>query len=455
MTNLRAFSALGVTILLTVLAINCLAPSAGFSRGGSGTGGGVVYVCHKDGKQTVRLVDSYQQLKNDGVVSKDIWPDAVLSAAAARLDKENPDIFYEHPFVTGKRVSLGWMLIYRWKGLAATQVATEKPLPLLPDANILPGEIPKDCQVEQLAIQDIDIGRLRMRSDLVYELSHLERGLFWVHEALISLRDKPGASTAPIREKIVEIISAFDFTSLANSFVVPRPDVYRGSIEEQQAGQVLNSGPCREYLRYKADMGKEWLAQRFAKKTLSNCEHAIQLANTGAAKQAALENFPFLLRVPKTLECLAVGDDQRDPTWKLNSLTLIRTEGSGESQDYAHNKYRFDLNVNGKTSSVVADHAWFETGGRGTINEVSHLASFMIQAANETTTRSISNGKSHTLATILDLRDFDERTGLFYGSLARRLRLVSVDTDLNSPPIKEARFGIACWSVDVEFSAPK
>lgn len=129
-------------------------------------------------------------------------PVNLVSATSKLLDIIKPEKIYPHPVVKNETVTLGWLINYRHQQLNfEPNYSGDKKLFALNDDMIAAQAIPEGCIKTQLAVQDIPSMKVQ-QSPLVYQLTWPERGFLELHETLISLRDKPGKDTTPIREQV-------------------------------------------------------------------------------------------------------------------------------------------------------------------------------------------------------------------------------------------------------------
>ncbi|MCK5073826.1 MAG: hypothetical protein KAQ98_10400 [Bacteriovoracaceae bacterium] len=89
-------------------------------------------------------------------------------------------------------------------------IYVDKKLPELDDDNISKRWIGKRCKKIQLAIQQIPKKEVRINNKLYKKLSSIEKVLFKIHEALISLRNTSG-DTTQIRDKVFDTINCDNF----------------------------------------------------------------------------------------------------------------------------------------------------------------------------------------------------------------------------------------------------
>ena len=71
----------------------------------------------------------------------------------------------------------------------------------LDNDNIEIRNLPSGCSKVQLAVQDFELSRVRVRRDLYADLTDAERAIFQVHEALIGIRGT-SEDTTPIRKQV-------------------------------------------------------------------------------------------------------------------------------------------------------------------------------------------------------------------------------------------------------------
>jgi hypothetical protein len=176
-----------------------------FAKGGAiDSGGGVVVVCKEGRDEKVYLADIFKEsrIKRFGTSAKDTTSnlDSAFASFVKVIDRIHPDKVFATP--EGADVTLGGILAYKRSKLSFVDGGE---LELLNDDHI--SELPEGCHKEQLAIQEISTGVVRVNKRLLAGLGYVEQAFFQLHEALIAWRAAPGESTASIRGQVESVLN--------------------------------------------------------------------------------------------------------------------------------------------------------------------------------------------------------------------------------------------------------
>ena len=193
---------------ITILSLSTLAIAEGHD-----TGGGDAIICTerkagKDFKQPY-FADTFA-LRNSAAATflNQMSAESGQKFLIALLEELKPEKTYPHPHLKGEKVSHAWMVnylmrsaMYRWHIEDADEAVFE-----LEDDNIILEQYPENCrEKKQLAIQNIDQRIIRYNHRTLYKMKSFDRLAFRYHEALIALRDQPGADTTPLRESVHDL----------------------------------------------------------------------------------------------------------------------------------------------------------------------------------------------------------------------------------------------------------
>ena len=294
-----------------------LALAANAGAFGKEGGGGKGFVCRNaDLSETVYLADTYDLARSGALDS--LAPqeaDSTVAAVAEIIEKTDPRRVFEHPLRPNHKVSLAWMLEFKYAALK-WNVATF--VPPLDDDHI--ANVPRGCVKVQLAAQNVATGMIDENFVLTQEMKWIERGFLGVHETLVSLRGEPGADTSPIRQSVAAYAAALE------SAIVSLPQVLK-----EYVGQIS-----------KPPTTPTEAAQRFYR--LNNCFDAIRRMNAPQSGSEAkflsdcrkaervvdrIRNtkIPSLRRAPEFFNCMTTYSPSGERT--ARRFQLRRISGGG------------------------------------------------------------------------------------------------------------------------------
>lgn len=411
-----------------IFSILMLTASTAIATGGEGGGGGKGLVCPvAGGKTAVYLADTFD-LKQSGELDKlaPADPAAIVASAALVVDSTFPAKVFPHPFVRGQKVTLGYMIAYRYQQLDFNYVKGS--LPDFPDDHIDLSKFPAGCQKEQLAIQNI-AAKVVNETMRVEDLSWVERGFLDLHETLISLRDEPGADTTPIRKTVESIaLQMGQPNSAVRAKIIAllkAPFIQTGVITDAAAMDIIQK-ECGGYmLDPKPQPNDDAKTKR--------CRQAS--ATLGAANRAydAATSIPTMLHAPRKLTCEVNAAGQNPlKIARPRSVSMELVGGQGlPGGNYAENTFR--ITVDGK--STDSRRSWFTT------QRTSREDGFRGYGSTDLRTYFVTNeGKNITLT----LSRYDDLTQTLQGSIS------FADPTVLSYP-NDSWYTITCYSGPVQF----
>lgn len=224
---------------LKALALSALLVSSvpAFSKMRTESGGGGASIVCKDSNLShvshVYLADTFDLIRSGKLKKLESTDrDIAFNAAVAILKIKYPKKSFKKPNSENEMVDLAWMLQYTKDNLqynlinpegtydylniktydgdssVSTSMPTkgDRPLVELGDDHILKSELPNNCEKRQIAVQEIN--KMAFTLDLILQgqMTRLEEGLLRLHEALVSIRNIPGADTTPIRKMVHSVV---------------------------------------------------------------------------------------------------------------------------------------------------------------------------------------------------------------------------------------------------------
>jgi hypothetical protein len=182
-----------------ILALSLTASVSAVATDGTNSGGGGVgFYCNINGKMKAFLADTIK-LQRTGQLYRMKTVD--FSQAVEVIDQHYPQKAFQHPYVRGQKVTLGFMLSHSLNGLKF--IRTNETIPATNDDHIPASSVPGNCKKIQLARQYFATKTVLMRGDV--ELSAEEEFYLNIHEAMIALRNRPGMNTTEIRQKVANL----------------------------------------------------------------------------------------------------------------------------------------------------------------------------------------------------------------------------------------------------------
>lgn len=177
--------------------------------GNEGGGGGIGFLCNENGKQKIYLADTYE-LHKQGLFNQFTGQTLIhFDTAVEIIDRRYPERRFNHPYIPGQKVTLGYMLAWQHNRLYFERYSNH--VKVSGDDNISPDQIPPGCEKFQLAHQNLQTGVVAVQR-LGYEpwprdvyLTRADWFYLHLHEALIALRNRPGADTTEIRQMVREL----------------------------------------------------------------------------------------------------------------------------------------------------------------------------------------------------------------------------------------------------------
>lgn len=393
------------------------------ARGSVGHGGGKVFVCLEDGQEKVYLADTYQLMKSGKLAGLgQAWPDSVVESVAYLLDKTQPEKSIKHPFLPTQKVSLGWMIAHTHANLNYVYVDS---LPELDDDNIPADQVPGNCKKTQLAIQDLDKGRVRVVFPLLNKMSMLERGFFELHETAIAMRNAPGADTTPVRKDIADTAGLMTDSSFSAHTMILKilagPKFVHPTPDPSWASEYV-AKHCQRKSLFEIYNGNFGPGEAFAALFCSTAESKVSEDWRRKDRETSL---PTLLRPPAVLNCRIMSEARNDHHWAPTEFQVRRTAGRGYRNE-ANNAYTIQF-VNGAPipagSGDLITHRHKRQRGIDEIGDMKWV---------------ISWSPLHTLF----LYKYLQRTGEFIGT-------VQSSNGSNHSPYSS--YGISCHSDKVEF----
>lgn len=214
--------------------------------GGDVSGGGDSFVCNRPLHEGLKNLNfsAYVYLADTAPVLKDSsdWDRYIrmnrsdlLAIALTAIEEQDRDLSVR---IRKVLPSLSWTFVSSLEELEDDDIA----------------EIPAHCRKQQLAIQDIATGRIRVNSRLFHRLSHLEQALLQIHEAYIHLQTPEEIrrrNTRGIRKRVSDLLVSEDFrqTLDRSAWCWSNPaHAYTGIFFEQQLSKRQKSGNWFEKL---------------------------------------------------------------------------------------------------------------------------------------------------------------------------------------------------------------
>ena len=284
-TNLIKKVTLGLALVVSVPA---------FATDGTNSGGGGVgFYCNENGTMKAYLADTYAALKSGRLNRMKPYGAVDFDQAIEVINQRFPQKVFQHPYVTGQKVTLGFMLAHSYNGLK--RIYTENAIPATNDDHIPASAIPANCTKIQLARQYF-ANKIVMYRNI--GLSPQENFYLDLHEAFIALRNRAGANTTEIRQQV-------------------------------EALTPILSNPSNFALEILSELSKRWIDRPIV-------------------PQAQQTRFRTLYYFPSQLMCETTWVGPRSDFRKLTmnaptKIWLSRTQGDGRVGE--HNKYTVTASV--------------------------------------------------------------------------------------------------------------
>jgi hypothetical protein len=444
------------SVICALVMLSSLA-AYGEGEGGVGHGGGVAYVCNENGKDNAYLVDTYaltkagafDQLKPNSIIESN----SVIEAIVLMLEITKPAKNIENPMFPGQYVSLGWMVEHT--SASIDMQYSEKPLPLQPDAHI--DNVPTNCRLAQLAIQDVGVNRLKLDLNIYSKLSRLDQGFFKLHEAYISMRNQAGADTTPIRAETQTVAQVIADPNFSESAVIAKLIGGPKFIPSWPTKTTWAASYVQAHCR-----GLKTLLPVFDVHLLAEtvyglaCPFAQEKFNGEMLKVDEDSAFPTLQAIPQQLDCQIVNHGYDMLNWKPTShFRLVRRSGNGmpyspdlkgnaylkpSPVQFQDSKYEIDFTDNTsliyQTSQDLITHRHQRQRGIDEIGDLDFRLGFQS-----------GNNKA-----LFFINTFLPTTGLFYGDLQLSYEDEKSQADYLSRT-KWTNYGISCSAPynDVKF----
>jgi hypothetical protein len=390
-----------------------------------GSGGGKGILCD-DGK--IYLADTFDLVRSGKISGyESVDPGAVMASAAAYLDKLHPEKVFPHPFLSGEKVSFGWLVAHTNANLPFQY---KNSVPNIDDDHIDPASLPEGCRKVQMAVQDFEHGTVNVDNHLIASLSHFEYGMLRLHETFLKLRNLPGTDTTPIRKAVAAVLDdpRLEFRKFALDLFAR---------EKEGARYVPAYSPAQDFVnRHCQSRGMVAPGSILD----GQCKMAIAKSNQEWEQADRAAAIPTLRHIPKTLDCEVTSELDRTIDWQPpKSFRLARAEGDGRPK--SNNVYSLGFSspmLKGLQSDNPQTMLWTERHKRQ--NEIGDIGSLRIGMSWVT-------AQGLHLTFILD--EYQEITHEFLGDIY----LVDETTSpgRGELPTKLAGYGLSCHSEDVEF----
>ncbi len=329
-----------LTFLCWLISLQALAGKEG--------GGGLGVICH----DRVYLADTYSILSNPKLQAlKSADPAQVLSAITQVIEEKYPQKIFTNPNGGEEKVSLAWMLSHTRGAIEFDY--TNKPLPLLNDDHFDTSTLQPGCIKQQIAIQDIPKHRVLTDQVLVSKMSFLERGLFELHESMISFRNQPGESTAPIRQMVGNLVQEDLplFTTIINRIQAQSytftPEIPAWFTAKKQLYDC-SSDSGGESLKFMYDISDhDFRSMPRDFKRVFYCNYLRQKEGDSYTQQDRNTAFRTLLEVPKHLGCYVTSQGMNALRWPVtigSKFSVDRLNGGGRPNNIfqSQNLLRFE-----------------------------------------------------------------------------------------------------------------
>ena len=205
-----------MTLSLSVTLFAALAPAVYGLEGNEHSGGGDSVICFYG--RPGEIPNAYPRMPRE-VILADLFPvsesqpklyrriqrlapDSILRASIDYFQSKYPNFSKTLSAIAFKPVGAIW----------ETQFP---PLRELDDDHIQLKRI--ECRKRQLAIQNLDTQNVEVEMDLLIRLSHAEKALLKVHEALLKVSGIVG-DTTPVRQEIAKMVQSREFHQLIASY---------------------------------------------------------------------------------------------------------------------------------------------------------------------------------------------------------------------------------------------
>ena len=180
----RAFQALLISILVVSFQSFSTVNAFAASRGGDGSGGGVIFAC----KSRIYLADSYSYFSSLSIEARQRL--SVISTDQATELANNVVFGLDQPMAAELNLALKTIRL----------VPSDTLLQALGDDDI--GSPPLGCSKRQLAVQTLKTGVVGYVSVYYWSLTPIERALFKYHEAYVHVY---GSNSTAVRNKIARV----------------------------------------------------------------------------------------------------------------------------------------------------------------------------------------------------------------------------------------------------------
>ncbi len=372
------------------LALTATVPAFATDGTNSG-GGGVGFYCNVNGQMKAYLADTIQAMRTGQLARMKAYGAADFDQAIEVINQRYPQKVFQHPYVRGQKVTLGFMLSHSNNGLK--KIYTDKPIPPTNDDHIPASAVPQNCKKIQLARQDFATKIVMYRS---VRLSPQENFYLDLHEAFISLRNRPGINTTEIRQKVAGLS---EILSNPNNFAL---DVLK-------------------------ELGNRW----------SNREIVAQDKQT---RYRTLYYFPRQLMCETTW----IGPRSEFRNVKMNVPTKIylnRTSGDGRVGE--HNKYTITAatpiaGVLSRNLQLSNSAARFSTESYNAFGDADGVGTFGF-SMDELIFRPSMLNQDIKVEMQLGISDYDSATGEYTGSFELN------DADSIRVVEEHSGYGLRCW----------
>jgi hypothetical protein len=322
--------------------------SALASEGPGGTGGGKGILCRNpDWTETLYLADVMDYVRQGGLRQFKFatGTDTTVIAIAELVEKSNPEKTLPHPFKQNEKVSLAWMMEYKYQieGLGIGDTPQD-----VPDDNIDPKTLPANCQKVQLAVSNLKSGQVDKNIGLDFVLPWIQRGLLDLHEILVRIRNIPDADTTPIRKDVDRYARLLD-----NKINEVSPEIRSRLLTGYAPGKNPNENAQLKF--YNANKCEKILTD-WRRKDDDELKKKCGIADT-VRYEIMMRPISFIKRMPEVLQCKTLlftdhGMKMKDP----KQFNLVRVSGGGEPDPMGapnQSKYKIEFVGGSRDSSSV------------------------------------------------------------------------------------------------------
>ena len=296
-------------------------------EGGSSDGGAKGIACEMDGQEKVFLADTFALKENKVFKNLKIHePTALVQMVAEFIDRKHPEKIFSHPLFPKQNVSAAWIFVHTFAQLS---VEYGKDLPDLPDDHIDPTNLPKNCRKVQIAVQNLTSGIIQEDLGLVGKMGLLDRNFLQIHETFMSLRNRPGIDSTPIRKEVEALAKTMIDPELSTKGIILKI-IGSDSPSVNDPQWSWKDMPLIKHCMMKlfSDMARraDVFDNDLERDTCLNFLH--ELDKNG--KPASAPTTPTISNFPARLNCKVshLGENFSGPEFS-KSFSLIRTFGSG------------------------------------------------------------------------------------------------------------------------------